>query len=1149
MSAPNLDGANALPAELDEKLRVLFTLYDTNGSSHIEVDQFLAVEELLRGEENFDEGAARNEYSDLTGHVETMSFADFCRWQVGLRSQTCATHKEMADAVQQTVFTILRSRRSGNRRRPAAGAGSNAARDLRHVDDDLMRDQRISELASALRPLRIRRRLDRSAGITDEEAETVRRLKELVRQRKEALVGKIIIRGSTMCGMEPVQNARVSLLHKGNQIAATTSNAIGSFEMRLDAVRGRRCVLEVSMPGFAKASTRVAGEGAKTIRVEMMRLAVVESFQATPGSAETTTYVDPSSGTQFRVPTGQITKNGVPFEGDVEFSAAVVDVGSPGGLQAMPPLAGQSVGGAIRPMQTMGCVFVNLKDGRDGSPLALDQGGSGISVSMTAAVGASKTQPSVWRYDEALGQWVQTSAPLVVNGSELDPPNPNLEERAPFPLVTEALEDREEAQEENLQQGRQQLDAQRRAGGEEKICSCGFEAKKAIMPLVVANRALCCADPPKRIFAATERVARSSVVRPVYEYQTEAQRQHGAVRAAADRAVIFSHHLGSACAILGNPVTARGGPWAEEGREGTLSFSSAWWKTDTTREALPHLAVISEFLVAGALAHEVQGDDGPLSEAVPASEAGVDETVVKLKALELLVGYWAQARERQQKFEWTAGPTLHEMVNAFYDCGEDVGEALLLVAAQQARRSEIRRVRRQVAGENTDIVIPHDVVSKALDDVDGDVGRACVIVREHPRVVKYREKFEARRELFKALPMARPKSSELEKALADAGGNVKEAARLLADDPKVQEDAQKVKQTWEETVAEANERMDLEFGVMEPGYVNVDAPVEAEEPPEPVDTKDREFFRRPLPLCAERDYSMVMGLFDDGVGAARAMCVAQSSVTVETAEDVQPDGTFSLSCVCKSEFRLKTTKADGTEGYSWGPFWSAGGGDVRNLGLLSVPRDNDVSWGDMASSMQITLPPLEFPRARPKADGEAEDYAEQDPDEPPEEFAEDDHATYFDYTGTWRWDCTGRCDLWPDTLREFQSRTPAESLVDRRPPVADQIPPETTFKVERYKNGYMLTIGDFRSYGEVRGKGYDCGPFFFLGGERKEKDDPDGIYMELRVDDGIPEITVEMGFLWHKSQKPYILAAVKDDGGERCTCFDLGPDPELELPG
>lgn len=968
-----------MTAELDGKLRELFAVVDRAGSGSIGIEEFVDAKKALCGdEEAFDLGAVTGEFLEL-GLAGAMDFGEFYRWQVEELSQASASHREMMDEVDRQISAISRARR---RSRSAAGAGSTAARSLRQggADEDSIRAERIVELGQALRGHRIRRRSDPSARPTDEEEEAARQLKELMRQRKAELKGKLIIHGSAMCKMEPVAGASVSLLHNGKELLATSSDTNGSFELRLEADLGRACVLEVVKPGFAKASRRVAGEGVKTLRTEMMRLTVAESFQATPGSEEKKTYVDPASGAQFVVPTGQIMKDGVPFDGDVEFSAAVVDVGSPAGLQAMPPLAGQSVGGACRPMQTMGCVYANLQDDRDGSQLALDPNGSGISVRMTAAVEASKTQPSVWRYDEVSGQWVQTSEPLVVNGSELDPPDPDSEGTEPVSTETEASEAREEAQEESLQEGRQKLDEQRRAEGAGEICSCGFQCKEAIMPLVQAREELCRADPPKRIFAATEKVAGSSAVRPVYEFQTEEQRRHGAELAAANRELILSHHLSSACCILGDPVkptpptpreadeAASLDPEPEDGAEEWpqgSALGSAWWKLPSTREALPHLAAICDFLVAGAEAHALRGDEGP-KDGVPVAEAGVDETVVKLKALELLAGYWAKP-ERDRRGAWCPGPTLHEMVSAFYDCGEDVGEALLFVASQQARRQEIKEVRHRVSDGNTDVVVPSDVVSKVLDEVGGDVRQAVEVVRRHPVVVKHKEKFSARKELFKSLPMAHPKSSEVEKALADAGGDVKAAAKLLAEDPKVQEDAERVKLTWTETIAEANDRMDLEFGVWQPGFVNVDAPVQGGYEPGPglrIFTNYREFWpRRPPPLCAERDHSMVMGLFDDGVGAARAVCVAHSYVTVETAEEVQPDGTFSLCCVGSTRFDLTTTKADGTEGSTYGPFYSASRGDVKNLGLLEIPRDDDVRWDDLAASMQITLPPLEFPSA------------------------------------------------------------------------------------------------------------------------------------------------------------------------------------------
>jgi len=191
--------------------------------------------------------------------------------------------------------------------------------------------------------------------------------------------------------------------------------------------------------------------------------------------------------------------------------------------------------------------------------------------------------------------------------------------------------------------------------------------------------------------------------------------------------------------------------------------------------------------------------------------------------------------------------------------------------------------------------------------------------------------------------------------------------------------------TWSETLnsVAADETNDFSFQILETGWNNIDAPSTIDEPDAPrpaARDEPLEFFpSRPKPLCPAVDSSLVLGTFEPEVLAARAFAADLSYASIDFAEELQPDGTFSLCTLSYSRFEVRTTRPDGTASESFGPFRASGRCQVTHLGLLSLPRDNKVAWEDQAQCLSIVLPELEFPPhgAAPSSEDEAAGVGER----------------------------------------------------------------------------------------------------------------------------------------------------------------------------
>jgi len=1128
-------------------LQRLFALFDKNGNQVVDIEEFVESQRVLveaRGEV-FDKSKEVATYFDLS-LSGPLDFDEFSRWWLEIVSERChCSGPGRPEAEVAAIEDACHALQPGTPTSPA-GMGASAARGLRagvrcggtaslskgfveyasdvHEDIDSFEEHLkavrrtqaaagrsasadISRVAGMLRAQRRKRRNARTAkeaqAARASERALTEKLRKLWQQLRKERAGKLVLKGTVNSKGRSITGAAVELSSTSEVAASTASDGGGAFEISVKAQLGRGMSLKATREGFAEGIKRVGGQGVRSVRFELLPLTVRGQFKAAPGKQDVEVFRDTLSGARFEVPVGEIFKDGRPWGGPTEFSAAVVDVSSSAGLESMPPLTGRSMAGAVTPMQSVGCVFVALKDPSDGGSLTLMPRGTGIEATLPSKAPLPTQQPSVWRYLEEAGEWEQTLQTLAVNGSELSPPSPDEEASAPVEALDEALTAQQESAEKELQAGREQLDKQRSAAQQEKICTCGYESKMALLSLIRAVPGLELTDPPKRVFAATE-AAPSGQLNLSFPYTSEADRAASVQKAADHPEVALSHHLLKACEVLGRPWGA-----------GSQLQNSLFYLKEA-REALPSLRFIAEWLAGQASARD--------RESGKPADQDVDPALFPLKVLDKLAGFWAQGREDYSV--GTPGPTLEEMRIALEDCCGDVAEALLLLARDQARRSEVAGVRGRLREEDAGFTARFHQVDRALDDAGRNVQEAAAALLQDQEVTSRLAKLRVREQLFKAMPMAHPSSRQVESAIREADGDAEKAASLLQESPAVQEGAKEVYKTWRETletVAEGGANNTFTFQILDTGWNNLDAPAKLppddEEPPRKARPSLEFFPPAPKPLCPAGDSSIALGTFDDDVFASRASALDLTYRGVDFSEDVQPDGTFSLCVLGSSRFEVKTTKSDGTSSYSFGPFLAARRREVTHLGLLSRPRDNGASWEQVSVGLDIVLPALEFPpHGASGSGGEAS-------------------ALYAKWLGTWTWD---EDDGVLQQMAE-DGGLPKSYLATFTLTCDEQEEGETD---DRADSQLRFTMGDWTGRGSLELPDEVDAEVLTISLSEPEPSEccPRAF---LRMDGETPPDTALFSFMedpcydeQRRQRRELKVRRVSKDMGERCTCFD-----------
>eukprot|EP00929_Paragymnodinium_shiwhaense_P031850 TRINITY_DN17760_c0_g4_i1.p1 TRINITY_DN17760_c0_g4~~TRINITY_DN17760_c0_g4_i1.p1 ORF type:complete len:1279 (-),score=349.65 TRINITY_DN17760_c0_g4_i1:99-3935(-) len=961
--------------ELAEVMREVFAAYDGNNDGVIDCNEYVNAQVMLSeaaGHSN-DGTVAEELFRNMNGaRVRgNIGFAEFFQLQVqrliGAGEEEANWPKLLRWCEHQ--LTVGRQREK-----------------LKETDEEIARK------AAELRQLRAKRPRNslQEKSISDQ-------LKELWRQRVSQTAGKLILQGTVVHKGAPLEGAMVFLVDAESEetLACVKTNGRGFFEHRIDARLGRPLILKVRKECFAEALRRVGGDGVRNLRVELLPLSVSGRFRAEAGSKAKASFSDKKSGARFDVPVGDLQKDGRAFTGPVQFAASVVDVNSRDGVDAMPPMAGRTVAGGRVGMQSLGAVYTELRDASDNQQVQLRPGCYGIEVSLPSRAPLPLRQPSLWHYDSKLGAWEQSTRPLAVNGDELKPPDPDAE--APKPAVElglgERLQRQQGEQERLLQAGRHALREQLEAAGEVKVCTCGYQAKQAIMPLVHDEFEMRLSDPPKRIFAAIQLDGHGGA-QPSMPWRTPEDCKRSAEVASKHVEVVLSQRLAEVAAVFGSPKDP---DTIRKHRE------SKFFKRDA-RKCIDALRHVVEWMVENTYA--VETTSGEKTE-------DVDLIAMKLSVIERLCAYWAQTSSQT-----APGATLLEMREALMDHCGDVVEAFLHVGFAQARRDEVAKVRQRLLARDPRMTAKYREVEQALEESDGSVELAADRLMRDPAIMAMAEKLKVREALSEKLPMAYPSTREVDAAmekakqvkselthllteyrqqLAEAQQKVEEVraqyeeaaaskdkavkeqaaelkqtldsceeeaqaiaeklaeeeaklsraddpsftAELLAEEPAVQEKAAEGRREWTDTLREGSKVQQLGFEVAETGWENVDSPLDVDPaefppPPAPVAVEvDYEFFpRQPPVVCPGQVSSCVLGVFDDGVFAKRATACGVRYRGIDYSETVQPDGTFSLVALAHMQFDLKTQKSDGTDGCSFGPFWAERAGKVSFLGLL-----------------------------------------------------------------------------------------------------------------------------------------------------------------------------------------------------------------------
>jgi len=617
-------------------------------------------------------------------------------------------------------------------------------------------------------------------------------LQELRRRRNQERQGKLQLHGTVWSKGARLRNADLELvLAAGRLLGTAKSSRRGFFEYRVSALTGRSLMLTARKEGFATTSRCVGGDGLRQVRLELLPLALAQTFKADPDDKTSAEFKDPASGATFSVPVGKLLKDGEAFDGEAEFSAAVVYSAAQDGSSVMPPLIGRSVAGSVVPIQTLGAVFTELCDTFDRKQLVL-MPGSCIEVGFIASLPLAPKPPSVWHWDEARGEWEQTANPVEVDGNEYPLVNADQEARhahgkdfvqyegaqhlAQLEKCAMALQSKRNAlTAQNLQEAEAE-----KAEEAEEVCTCGFHSKREILPRLRQRSGLEMTDPPKRVFAETI-LDDSGHLCPAFPYLTEGDIAKSTLGASSHRDVVLSHHLAAAQQLLEPPAPIDGDAWPGGSRK---------WR-QTAKKALPHLRNIAAWMLEGACAIDAKTGK---------QLSTVDPMVFQLKTLERLVNLWTPARVAN-----SPPSTLFELRKVLQVRGGDVAAAFLDVGQAQVLRDAAANVRKVLREREPLATATFSDVKKALEACQGNITDAAEMLAQDPCTKSHVDKEYVRAQLLIKMPGAIAHSRVIKKTLADVEVQRRQAGATVA---AAQERAENARQQY---IAAAERRTSAEL--------------------------------------------------------------------------------------------------------------------------------------------------------------------------------------------------------------------------------------------------------------------------------------------------------------------------------------------------
>eukprot|EP00930_Biecheleria_cincta_P085274 TRINITY_DN74673_c0_g1_i1.p1 TRINITY_DN74673_c0_g1~~TRINITY_DN74673_c0_g1_i1.p1 ORF type:complete len:1063 (+),score=218.03 TRINITY_DN74673_c0_g1_i1:49-3237(+) len=886
-------------SELAESARALFAAYDTTGDGRVDLSEFVETQALLCdaiGVKTNPDAAAHQFYEMANArHQGSVSFAEFFRAeQARLRAENQAD--SLAPALASRIDTEWPRRIMWNARQISLG----------------QQRLRLKALGVELAKLASEARLPQSIS---PEAATSRsqKIRELRRQRQRELEGCLVVRGVASNGDVRLEGALVEVTAALTDSGATSSvcaskgrsNALGTFEQRLEAQPNKAFSLAVSAEGCCTAFRMVSGEGLRQVGLELAPLGVQGCFRAEVGKQGFKTFRDTVSGASFDVPIGDLLKDGRAFEGEVVFGAAVVDMGAKEAVEALPFLYGRCAVGEVAPLQCVAGAYLKLQDAKDGAPLKVRASSDGIEVTLPARAMMPTRQPSLWCYDTLQGLWEETDARLASDERELPQlllePDPDRTDEdqlcaadLPMPWGQEAVINAEA-----------QLNAIFGRPGARHLKSSRFYSSSA-----EAQRALPLLQILADYLVEGCKIFETASGRPVQDIDPRALR------------LLALQRLISMWAV---PVATVSAPLME------------------MREALQRsCGSIPEAFLAVAGAQACREEAFRVRQMLRARDP---HKVTTYRRIELAL----DGNARQEKLAadlLAADVDLH--LTAELERVREAVQALLPGACPSTRelglaQAEARAKARQAAAEAA-------AAKAKAAEAEGEVNSlteqlaAAKAAKSKGDTARLTDELAAAQTLCDEVQA----SARAAEAAAVEAASLAKAAEVLANDPKQQERANEKFGTsvaWSPS-RKKEVKKTFTFQVFESGWECVAAP---QAPPLQKNEQPAHCARPLAEACC-----LVLGCIENASSLASVTAMGSRLRIVDRSDDVMPEGYFSLLVMAGTQFEIKVLHDDFETAEYFGPFVAEAPGRLLHLGVLSS------SGSSPPVPLEVAMPSVAF---------------------------------------------------------------------------------------------------------------------------------------------------------------------------------------------
>lgn len=382
-----------------------------------------------------------------------------------------------------------------------------------------------------------------------------------------------------------------------------------------------------------------------------------------------------------------------------------------------------------------------------------------MASALSEVVKWSNEHPSLWRFHPEKGEWQEGRRPLQVGERELFPLGLEGEAKE-IAAISDAMADQVPPEAGRLHQEKVAAAAELRAGAQKlfelrqnlflpKICLCGFATKQLLLPGIRKLTKLRLADPPKRIFCATE-PDEDFGIKEVYPCQTKEEMAQSELRAASDPEVELSHHLASIeMLLLPTKKTLH--------TLGLTDASEVGGAQHYRKVAEPlrlHLKHVADWMVARgrtvlATSGELLPDEDPM--------------LLRLFTLERLVSTWQRPRSAG-----AAPATLFELREALLARRGDIALAFMDVAMAQVRRDEVGHVLQILKRLAPLLEVTFAEVQLALARSGGNCSSAATTLVRDGEMRRRVEIQQLRDRLRPLRPSGCPTNAQVEQALQEA---------------------------------------------------------------------------------------------------------------------------------------------------------------------------------------------------------------------------------------------------------------------------------------------------------------------------------------------------------------------------------------------